>query len=231
MAKKKNNLPKLNPTIMAAGFLILLLLGALGIQTPELLQDYFGLSRPKVSQKAPQQPSKGQAATSTSGDNPGPIDHGLATFTQEELTDSRKGWITYGPLDPLERATSGEALLTPDMVNTGTKADPNLRPPGFISGLEPHGHSRGHLIGRQFGGSGTSLQNLVTIYQNPVNSPLMTNYENKIRQALDNGETVRYRVVPIYNDEDLMPTEIHMEAQGLSKKTTINFNVSILNQK
>lgn len=228
MAKKKNN-RKLNPTFMTGGILIMLLLGALGIQTPEILQDYFGVDGPKSAETTKEQGNQGP--TSKTGDNPGPIDHGLATFTADELTDSETGWISYWPLDSLERATGAEALIKKKMINTGTKADPKIRPPGFISGLDPHGHSRGHLIGRQFGGSGDSMQNLVTLYQDPVNSPLMTKYENQIRDAVDKGETVRYRVVPIYNDKDLMPTEVHMEAQGLGKYPKINFNVSILNLK
>lgn len=230
MAKKRKASPKLNPTIATIAILVLLILGALGIQTPEILQDYFGVEMPKTNSKNTTQPPKGKVPAEA-GQNPGAIDHGLATFTKEELTDSQTGWVTYHKLDGLERATGGDALIKKKMINTGTKANRDVRPPGFVSGLEPYGHSRGHLIGRQFGGSGDSLQNLVTIYQDPVNSPLMTEYENNIRQAVDNGETVRYRVIPIYNEEDLMPVEIHMEAQSLGNNGTINFNVSILNIK
>lgn len=226
MAKRKKNTPKLNPTITTIIILGLLFLGALGIQVPEILQDYFGVETPKTVEKYPD-----QKPASEIGENPGPIDHGLATFTQEELTPSSTGWITYGKLDGLERPTEANALITKKMINTGTKANRDVRPPGFISGLEPHGHSRGHLIGRQFGGSGDDRQNLVTLYQTPVNSPMMTEFENQIRQAVDSGETVRYRVTPIYNESDLMPKEIHMEAQSIEKSGTINFNVSILNLK
>lgn len=227
MAKRKKNSPKLNPTLTTIIILGLLLMGALGIQIPEILQDYFGIETPKIVEKSTQQ----KTTSSETGDNPGPIEHGLATFTQEELRDSTKGWITYGKLDGLERPTEANALIKKNMINTGTKANANVRPPGFISGLEPHGHSRGHLIGRQFGGSGDDPKNLVTIYQTPVNSPMMTKYENQIRQAVDTGETVRYRVIPVYNDSDLMPKEIHMEAQSIAKEGTINFNVSIVNLK
>lgn len=226
MAKKRKHTPKLNPTIATIIILGLLFLGALGIQVPEILQDYFGVETPKTVEKYPEKEIKSEV-----GDNPGPIDHGLATFTQDELSDSTTGWITYRPLDGLDRPTGAEALIKKKMINTGSKPNRDLRPPGFISGLEPHGHSRGHLIGRQFGGSGDDRQNIVTIYQTPVNSPLMTDYENQIRQAVDNGETVRYRVIPIYNESELMPKEIHMEAQSIDKNGTINFNVSILNLK
>lgn len=229
MAKKRNSKAKLNPTIATIGILVLLLLGSLGVQVPEIIQDYFGVDGPKTTQQTPQN-KPNQTAEPELGENPGIIDHGLATFTKEELIDSSTGWVTYHKLDSLERATGGDALIKKKMINTGTKANRDVKPPGFISGLEPYGHSRGHLIGRQFGGSGDSLQNLVTIYQDPVNSPLMTEYENMIRVAVDNGETVRYRVIPIYDDaKDLKPTEIHMQGQSVSDKGSINFNISILN--
>ena len=54
------------------------------------------------------------------------------------------------------------------MVNTGTSANKDIRPAGFISGKA--NHSRGHLIGRQMGGSGDDPRNLTTLYQNPVNT-------------------------------------------------------------
>jgi len=234
MAKKKKKTSSLqkNPTFMTLGVIVILILGALGFQVPEVIQDYFGTNSPKTQQFEPEKKEPNQEDTSQkSTENPGPIDHGLPTFTAEELTNSSKGWIEYGEMDTLGRPSQANALIKKPMINTGTKANPNVRPPGFISGLDPHGHARGHLIGRQFGGSGDDPRNLVTLYQNPVNTPLMTKYENMIRQAVDNGETVRYRVTPVYNDKDLMPTEVHMEGQSLNKNGRIQFNVSILNQK
>ncbi|WP_375180231.1 DNA/RNA non-specific endonuclease, partial [Enterococcus rotai] len=88
-----------------------------------------------------------------------------------------------------------------------------------------------HLIGRQLGGSGDDLRNLTTLYQTPVNTPYMTKYENQIRQALDNGETIRYRVTPVYEGTALLCKQIDLEAKGLNKNTTIDFRVTILNER
>lgn len=170
------------------------------------------------------------ASKSQTGDNPGPFEHGSADFTTEELKDSKKGWITYGKLDRLNRPTEANALIKPDMIGTGSSALQEIRPPGFISGLDPNNHSRGHLIGKQLGGSGEDEKNLVTLYQNPVNTPYMTKYENMIRQAVDNGETVRYRVAPIYERDIGMPAAILMEAKSINSDT-IDFNVTIENKK
>lgn len=116
------------------------------------------------------------------------------------------------------------------MINTGTSANRAIRPPGFISGPK-YDHSRGHLIAKQFGGSGDNPQNLVTLYQYPVNDPYMNFYELEIRHALNKGETVRYRVIPQYTGQELIPEMIVLEAKGLNPNTTLDFKVAIPNKK
>lgn len=222
MARKKQKKPTFHPAVMLAGILMILLLTVIGIQVPDEIKSLFGFSTPQTTQPTSSKP-KGDST------NPGPIELGVATFTNEELKDSAKGWITYHSLDSLKRATGADALLKPKMVNTGTSANKDIRPPGFISG--DMNHSRGHLIGRQMGGSGDDARNLTTLYQNPVNTPYMTKYENQIRQALDNGETVRYRVTPVYEGNQLICKQIDLEAKGLSKQSAVDFKVTILNEE
>ena len=113
------------------------------------------------------------------GTNSGPQESGPATFTNSELKDRSEGWISYDPLDHLKRPTGAEALLKKAMINTGTSANRKIRPPGFISGPK-YDHSRGHLIAKQFGGSGDDPKNLVTLYQYPVNDPYMNYYEREL---------------------------------------------------
>ncbi|MCA5013524.1 MULTISPECIES: DNA/RNA non-specific endonuclease [unclassified Enterococcus] len=222
MARKKQK-PPFSPAVVLVAVLIILVLGVFGIQVPDSIQEIFGIHT--------QQETKPSAPSSSTSTNPGPKELGPATFSASEMADSKKGWIDYHKLDSLGRATGADALLKPAMVNTGTAANKDVRPPGFISGLDPYNHSRGHLIGRQMGGSGDDARNLTTLYQTPVNTPFMTKYENQIRQALDKGETVRYRVTPIYEGTELLCKEIELEAKGLNKNTTIDFRVSILNEK
>ncbi len=224
MAKKKYTQKKLHATLMLVGCLAVLLLGILGVQLPETIQDFFGVQLTQSQQDTAK-------TTSQSGTNPGPIENGSASFTASELKDTGKSWITYHSLDSLGRATGADALLKKERIGTGTPANSDIRPVGFISGLDPYYHSRGHLIGRQLGGSGDKEENLVTLYQNPVNTPYMTKYENMIRAALEKNETVRYRVTPVYSGDQLMCTKIKLEAKSLQKNGSIDFNVLILNER
>lgn len=59
--------------------------------------------------------------------------------------------------------------------------------------------ARGHLLGAQLAGSGDVVENLVTLEQNPANTPIMTGFENLVRGAVEGGQTVNYSSTPIYN--------------------------------
>lgn len=225
--KRKKESKNQHPMMIIAGILVVLVLGVLGIQVPSEIQDFFGLDTTPVEQSLPASNTQSNGTS----ENPRPEELGSATFSDSELKNSSKGWITYHELDSLGRATGADALLKPDMVNTGTSANQSIRPPGFISGKEPYDHSRGHLIGRQLGGTGDDSRNLTTLYQTPVNAPYMTKYENQIRKAMDDGETIRYRVTPIYEGSNLLCSSIEMEAKGLDKNSTIDFYVRIINEK
>lgn len=74
------------------------------------------------------------------------------------------------------------------------------------------------------------MRNLVTLYQNPVNTPYMTKYENQVRDVAEEGYKVRYRVTPIYAKGQAMPVSIKMEAKTLDSNR-LNYTVTILNQK
>ncbi|MBD2795497.1 PAAR domain-containing protein [Xenorhabdus sp. 18] len=77
------------------------------------------------------------------------------------------GNIKYGELDELGRPTGVHATLDKGHINTGTHANPNIQPPGFITGKGSN-RARGHLLGRQLGGSGDDVRNLVTLQQRPA---------------------------------------------------------------
>ncbi len=135
------------------------------------------------------------------------------------------GSISYGALDDLGRPTGVTARLTPDMVGTGSSASRSITPPSFGGGAV--GDARGHLLGNQLGGSGADARNLVTMFQNPANSPVMRGFENQVRAALDAGQVVNYGATPIYRGTGLMPVGITLRAQGSGG---LDFFVSILNR-
>ena len=139
------------------------------------------------------------------------------------------GSVRYGELDSLGRPTGIEATITEDMIGTGTVPKPSIRPPGFEGGgKESPGHARGHLLGKQLGGRGDDPRNLVTIYQNGSNTPVMRDFENSIKNAVKSGEIVTYKSTPIYNGNNLMPIGITMEATGTGG---FSLSVSVLNRK
>ncbi|MFJ3786848.1 DNA/RNA non-specific endonuclease [Streptomyces sp. NPDC090093] len=113
------------------------------------------------------------------------------------------------------------ATITRDMLDEGTHASQNLRPPGFMGGDE--NQARGHLLARMLGGSGDTLDNLFTITQNPTNSPVMRDLEQAIYNEVKSptGGVVTYNVYLEYTDDrkDSIPKYIQLEA--LDKKGNI----------
>jgi DNA-entry nuclease len=114
------------------------------------------------------------------------------------------GAVDYGRVDPATGQRSGiTAAITPRMVaaasrdQLGSEPDESIRPPGFEQ-LPSRNRSRGHLLGRQLGGSGEVASNLVALYQSRANSPVMRDYETMVADAVRDGQTVRYQVRPLY---------------------------------
>ena len=72
------------------------------------------------------------------------------------------------------------------------------------------------MIAKNLGGSGNEKCNLVTIYQNPVNTPIMRGYEMAIAARVLAGEGIRLTVRPVYgsNNKSGIPRGISMIAVG-----------------
>ena len=131
----------------------------------------------------------------------------------------------FGELDALGRPTGAAATITKDMLGTGTGPVRSIKPPGWVDGAR--NQARGHLIARALGGSGTDARNLVKLYQNPVNSPIMRDFEAQVRAAVQAGQRVRYTVRPIYNGSEAVPRAITMSARGSGG---FRLDVSVLNR-
>jgi hypothetical protein len=120
--------------------------------------------------------------------------------------------IVLGALDALGRTTGAAATITRDMLRTGSEALRSIKPAGFISG--DANHARGHLIGNLLGGSGRDPRNLTTLYHQPANTPVMRGFERQVANAVENGQIVRYEVVPIYRGSELIPRGVTLRATG-----------------
>jgi DNA/RNA non-specific endonuclease len=132
------------------------------------------------------------------------------------------GTVDYGQVNPVTGQRSGvRATITPAMVaaaardELGSAADPDIRPPG-LDELPARNRARGHLLGRQLGGSGDLPANLVALYQTRANSPVMRDYESAVAEAVRAGEVVRYSVRPRYPSPSFNgpPTAIRITAVG-----------------
>jgi hypothetical protein len=132
------------------------------------------------------------------------------------------GAVDYGRVDPATGQRSGvTATITAAMVagaaedELGSAADPDVRPPGFDR-LPARNRARGHLLGRQLGGSGDLEANLVALYQTRANSPVMRDYESAVADAAQAGETIQYTVRPLYRSRtsDGAPRAIRITASG-----------------
>jgi DNA/RNA non-specific endonuclease len=132
------------------------------------------------------------------------------------------GAVDYGTVNPATGQRSGiRATITPAMVaaavreDLGSPADPDIRPPGYDR-LPARNRARGHLLGRQLGGSGAVAANLVAMYQTRANSPVMRDYETLVAEAVRKGETVRYAVRPLYPSRTAAgaPNAIRITATG-----------------
>jgi hypothetical protein len=135
----------------------------------------------------------------------------------EKKTRAGRSKYYYGPLDAQGRATEARAKLIRPLPK-GEYAAGGIRPAGFPpEGTKTkHLFARGHLIARTLGGAGTGedgRKNLVTLYQNPVNTPIMYGFEFRIRAAVEAGEVVEYTVKPVYKGAG-MPVAVILRAKG-----------------
>jgi DNA-entry nuclease len=132
------------------------------------------------------------------------------------------GAVSYGKVDPRTGQRSGiTATITPAMVaaaerdQVGSEPDESIRPPGFAQ-LPTRNRARGHLLGRQLGGSGQVSANLIAMYQSRANSPVMRDYETMVADAVQAGETIRYEVRPLYTTPSASgaPYAVRLRATG-----------------
>ena len=98
------------------------------------------------------------------------------------------------------------------MLGTGSHAAQDIHAPGFAGGAS--NHARGHLLGRQLGGSGTEERNLVTLFHLPANTPVMPGFENQVAAVVRGGQTIDDLAVPIYQGVSLIPIGVTIQARG-----------------
>lgn len=165
-------------------------------------------------------------------------------------------YVNLSPLDNLSRPGVANALLSKSTrqyekrnntySDNGVKNDATINPVGWhqLKLIDGHYHTlynRGHLIAyslagkvRGFDASMANYQNIVaqTAWANQASNGNPENkgqnyYETLVRKALDRNKRVRYRVTPIYDGNNLVPSGIHIEAKA--NDGSLEYNVFVPN--
>lgn len=161
------------------------------------------------------------------------INDGKSTFDSSELQYEGEGWIHYGDLDELNRVTTMDAMITPEMYQTGTDADSSILPTGWSKSNQndsnPKQLNRGHLLADVLGGSGEDWRNLVTLYRNANYPAMYFASEFIVSEAIQSGSTVRYRVTPLFKDDALICEGLHIMAKSVYDDT-VDLNVYVFNE-
>ncbi|MEW5685942.1 MAG: DNA/RNA non-specific endonuclease [Pseudomonadota bacterium] len=112
------------------------------------------------------------------------------------------------------QASGVSATLQAAALGTGTKPDRRIKPPGWQGNGTIFNEARGHLLGRNLGGSGRDSSNLVTLTQNGANTPKMRDFENGVARQLRAGEIVEYLAKPLYGPNAMAPAAVLLTALG-----------------
>ncbi|MEV7770029.1 LamG-like jellyroll fold domain-containing protein [Kitasatospora sp. NPDC086791] len=128
------------------------------------------------------------------------------------------GSVRFEAPDAQGRPGTMHASVSKPMLDKGTAADSAELPPGWRGHGTNWNEGRGHLLANRLGGPGKgplAQYNLVTLTQNPINTPLMRDLiEKPIYQAVKNGETVQYSVTPVYEGGNPAPIRLEFSAYG-----------------
>ncbi|MGW7277362.1 DUF6531 domain-containing protein [Streptomyces sp. NPDC054844] len=129
---------------------------------------------------------------------------GLSPYYSEIAPNGQRG-PAYAVVTPqtLDDAAAG-------LIGSSPGRGARHAPPGF--GGQPAGHSRGHLVGQQFGGDGRDMRNIVT-QRDSLNNGVISTAENEIAgHVRQTGNTVIMSVTPEYANGGNVPSHVLIEA-------------------
>lgn len=163
------------------------------------------------------------------------IDKNPPQFSPDDL-EMGPDFSCFSDLDHLNRVGPANALIGPDSLPKKPRGDiSKVYPTGwhqkFYDFVEGEAiYNRCHLIAYQLTGENDNWKNLMTGTRS-FNAKGTLPFENSVASYIrDTGKKVRYRVTPIFIDEELVARGVIMEAYSIEdggKK--INFRVFVRN--
>ncbi len=169
------------------------------------------------------------------------INGGFADFDIDEFFGNKSfksGWVQFSDLDSLNRVQVARAFLTPDFYRGSEDREEESN----ISHVKPTGwknkkidnkyiYNRSHLIGYAFSKDNVDVpQNLMTGTRdfNANTTWGMLKYENMVRDAIKQGESIMYEVRPIFIGNELVARGVQIRATSYGSDA-LDFNVFIYN--
>ena len=124
----------------------------------------------------------------------------------------------YGELDVFNRCTYAVAVISPELMPTEDRGNiGQVKPTGWVSAKYDfvdgkYLYNRCHLIGFQLTGENANERNLITGTRY-LNVDGMLPFENMVADYIkETGNHVAYRVVPIFDGDNLVASGVTMEA-------------------
>ncbi|EAF1122841.1 DNA-entry nuclease [Listeria monocytogenes] len=158
------------------------------------------------------------------------VNNQIPVFTQEELSLKNEAWQKFSALDSLNRVGEANAMLHNSMMPKDEREALYVNPTGWKNKKTKTGwlYNRAHLIGFQLTGENNNPKNLMTATRS-LNTPCMLEYENRVADYLhETNNHVRYRVTPIFKDNELVARGVEMQAQSV-EDDELQFHVYIFN--
>lgn len=143
-------------------------------------------------------------------------------FTEDEIAvAASSSYEAYSPLDSLDRCGITQASLSLDTMPTEERGEiGSVKPSGWhtvkYDGIDGNYlYNRCHLIGYQLSGENSNTRNFITGTRY-MNVEGMLPYENKTADYIKStGNHVLYRVIPIFEGDNLLASGVTMEAYSI----------------
>lgn len=150
------------------------------------------------------------------------LNNNIPNFTEDSLVT--ESYEVYEDLDALNRCTMTVACIGKDLMPTEDRgAIGQVKPTGWVTAKYDfvdgkYLYNRCHLIGFQLTGENANERNLITGTRY-MNVDGMLPFENMVADYIkETGNHVLYRVIPVFEGDELVARGVTMEAMSVEDK-------------